>query len=57
MCLETGDLLHVWAYIIARRYTYASTKAQLILGRPLCSLEEAVVTAGESLIHYGLVYD
>ena len=40
---------------LGKRRVYASTKAQSILGRPLRPLEEAVVTAGESLLHYGLV--
>ena len=40
---------------LGKRRTYASTKAQTILGRPLRSLEEAVAAAGESLVEYGLV--
>ncbi len=35
--------------------SYTSTRAQSILGRPLRPLEEAVITAGESLVQYGLV--
>ena len=40
---------------LGKRRTYASTKAQMILGRPLRPLSEAVVAAGESLVRYGLV--
>ena len=40
---------------LGKRRTYASTKAQTILGRPLRSLEEAVTAAGESLVQCGLV--
>ncbi len=40
---------------LGKRRTYASTKVQTILGRPLRPLEEAVVTAGESFVRYGLV--
>ena len=40
---------------LGKRRTYASTKAESILGRPLRPLAEAVVAAGESLLHYGLV--
>ena len=40
---------------LGKRRTYASTKAQAILGRPLHSLEDAVTAAGESLLEYGLM--
>ena len=40
---------------LGKRRIYASAKAQSILGRTLRPLDEAVVAAGESLIHYGLV--
>ena len=39
---------------LGKRRSYASTKAEAVLGRPLRTLEEAVVTAGESLIQHGL---
>ena len=41
---------------LGKRRTYASIKAQSTLGRALRSLDEAVVIAGESLLHYGLVW-
>ncbi len=40
---------------LGKRRTYASTRAQSILGRTLRPLDEAVVDAGESLLRYGLV--
>ena len=40
---------------LGKRRTYASTKAEALLGRPLRSLEDAVTAAGESLVAYGLV--
>lgn len=39
---------------LGKRRSYASHKAEMILGRPLRSLEEAVTAAGESLIKHGL---
>lgn len=39
---------------LGKRRTYASDRAETILGRPLRSLEEAVTAAGESLIEQGL---
>ncbi len=39
---------------IGKRRTYVSAEAEALLGRPLRSLGEAVVAAGESLIAYGL---
>ena len=39
---------------LGKRRVYAPAKAEAILGRPLRSLEDAVVAAGESLIAYGL---
>lgn len=29
MCVETGHLLRVWTYIIARRYTYPAASGRL----------------------------
>ena len=40
---------------LGKRRTYASDKAQAILGRPLRTLEDAVTAAGESLLAYGAV--
>ncbi len=40
---------------LGKRRSYASAKAELILGRPLRPLQEAVVAAGESLVGYRLV--
>ena len=40
---------------LGKRRTYASARAQAILGRPLRPLDDAVAAAGESLLRYDLV--
>ncbi len=57
--IRTAGLVSFEARFLAadlgKRRTYASDKAQAILGRPLRTLEEAVSAAGESLLRYGAV--